>query len=133
MSTRNVVDQVMTGEMRAKVEKFIAETASEPDDLDMDEVVRQNLAGHEAALTGKQAEARPAKPKVPKPTAGFIVVNPDWDPAKHPAEAWNPHPTLKEARAQKTAFQCMVPGEPCTKVILKATTTYTFVEGGGDG
>lgn len=57
----------------------------------------------------------------PKPTTGYLVVNPDWDPARTPAEGWTPLPTEKAALA----------GVGAEKVILKAVTTYTLVEGGG--
>lgn len=53
-SNREDLDQFMTDESRALVEKFIAETAGEPDDFDMNEVIRQNLADHAAAIHGAE-------------------------------------------------------------------------------
>lgn len=67
-------------------------------------------------------------PDVPKPTTGYIVVSPDWDPAKDPTHAWNPQ-GLKDAR-NSMAFAKLVGSR---KVILKAVTTYTLVEGGDQG
>lgn len=53
MSTREDVDRFLTDEGRLLVDQFMAEPlAEEDDDVDMNEVVRQNLADHEAALTG---------------------------------------------------------------------------------
>ena len=67
---------------------------------------------------------------VPKPTSGYLVVNADWDPVREPAPGWLPL-TLKDAKSQQRAFAAMVPGGP-RKVILKAVTTYTLVEDGGE-
>lgn len=55
--TRDDLDQFMTDKGRALVDQFMAESAGESDDVDFDAVARQNLADHEAALTGKQHEA----------------------------------------------------------------------------
>lgn len=63
---------------------------------------------------------------VPKPTIGYVVVNPGWEPA--PGRLFK---TLKEAKSQQQAFAAMVPGKP-RKLILKAVTTYTLVEDGGN-
>lgn len=54
--SREDLDRFMTPASRALVDQFMAEASDEDDDVDMDEVIRQNLADHEAALTGKQAE-----------------------------------------------------------------------------
>lgn len=53
MSARDDLEKFMTPASRALVDQFMAESAEEADDdVDMDEVIRQNLAAHEAALTG---------------------------------------------------------------------------------
>ena len=67
---------------------------------------------------------------VPKPTIGYVVVNPGWDPVREPAAGWLLR-TLKDAKLQQQAFAAMVPGKP-RKLILKAVTTYTLVEDGGE-
>lgn len=56
MSARSELDKFITPEIQAKADAFIADCAGESDDVDMDEVVRQNLADHEAALPGRPAE-----------------------------------------------------------------------------
>lgn len=68
-------------------------------------------------------------PDAPKPTAGYIVVSPDWNPATRPTHAWNPHSTLKRA-AEDLAFADMV---GAVKIILKVQTTYTLVGDDGRG
>lgn len=67
MSARDELDKFITPEIRAKVDAFVADCAGESDDVDMDEVVRQNLADHEAALTGKPTETDAADRPVPLP------------------------------------------------------------------
>lgn len=63
---------------------------------------------------------------VPKPTTGYLVVDPDWDPVQAPAYGWWLPMTLKEAKARCRAFR------ESPKVILKVQTTYTLVEDGGN-
>lgn len=70
-------------------------------------------------------------PDAPKPTVGFLAVNPDWDPKRTPAVGWTLL-TLPQAKAEKSAFAAMDPGGDA-KVILQATTTYRIVDGGDRG
>ena len=133
MSPREDLEQFMTDESRALVAQFMADTADEDDDVDMDEVVRQNLADHEAALAGKQPKTRPghpALPKNPKPTVGYIVVCPGWDPRdrQDSIDLWNQHPTVKAA--QDSVEYSKLVGSSRT-VIVRVDTTFTIVDGGG--
>lgn len=68
--------------------------------------------------------------EAPRPISGYLVVSSDWDPVQSPASGWTPM-TLKDAKSEQRAFAAMVPGGP-RKVILKAVTTYTLVEDGGN-
>lgn len=129
MGARDEVEKFLTLEGRAKVKAFAADCADGSDDVDMDEVVRQNLADHEAALSGGQARKVPPSP--PKPTVGFIVVNADWDPKRTPAAGWTLL-TLPQAKVEQAAFAAMDP-DGDGKVILQATTTYRIVDGGSRG
>lgn len=57
MSPREDLEKFMTPDGRALVDQFMAQSlAKKDDDVNMDKVVRQNLADHEAALTGRPAE-----------------------------------------------------------------------------
>lgn len=51
--TREELDRFLTDEGRRTVQQFTADYHG-PDDVDMGEVIRQNLADHEAALTGRR-------------------------------------------------------------------------------
>lgn len=59
MSTREDLSQFETPASRALVDQFMAETVDEDNDVDMNEVVQQNLADHEAALSGEQPDPQP--------------------------------------------------------------------------
>lgn len=56
MSTRENLDRFTTPASRALVDQFVTDADAEDNDVDMDEVIRQNLADYEATLTGKPAE-----------------------------------------------------------------------------
>lgn len=133
MSTREDVDRFLTDEGRVLVDQFVAETAAEADNnVDMNEVVRQNLADHKAALTGKQPTAkpaRPARPKNPKPTVGYITVSRDWNPSGSHDRTflWNPHATQKAAEADRALSDSLGCGP---QMIVRVDTTFTIVDGG---
>lgn len=50
--SREEIEKFLTAEGHAKVEQFMADAADEDDEVDMDEVVRRNLADHAAVLHG---------------------------------------------------------------------------------
>lgn len=159
MSTREDLDKFMTPASQALVDQFMADTVDEPDDFDMDEVVRQNLADHEAALTGEQPKPdvvdllkREAEHvryemaatdlqaglvdlkrrlKNPKPTVGYITVHPGWDPRDRQDNIylWIQHPTTRDAQAS-VEFAKMVGSD--RTVIVKVTTTFEIVEDDSD-
>lgn len=86
MSPREDLDRFTTDTSRGMVAQFIAESADEDDHVDMDEVVRQNLADHEAALAGNRPE--PAddwtalRGQISKAVAGRPDVRPDIEPER---------------------------------------------------
>lgn len=99
------------------------------DGLDVGEVVRQNLADHEAALTGTQLTAKPARSKSPKPTVGYIAVRRDWDPRDSHDRTflWNPHATQKAAEADRALSDSLGCGP---RMIVRVDTTFTIVDSG---
>lgn len=79
------------------------------------------------------AVAKPAAaPRAPKPSSGYIVVNPAWDPVAERNWAWNPYPDtkvgLKEARAEQALAETL----GVEQVVMHLQTTFTLVEDDGD-
>lgn len=67
--------------------------------------------------------------KNPKPTVGYIVVCPGWDPRDRQdgIDLWNQHPTVKAA--QDSVEYSKLVGSSRT-VIVRVNTTFTIVDGG---
>lgn len=70
--------------------------------------------------------------KNPKPTVGYVVVRPGWDPRDRQdgIDLWNQHPTAKAAQAS-VEYSNLV-GSSRT-VIVRVDTTFTIVDGGDCG
>lgn len=64
----------------------------------------------------------------PKPTSGYIVVNPGWDPVGDRTWAWNPLPGTKAGLAEARDGRDHALSLGNKKVIVKIETRYTVVE-----
>lgn len=70
--------------------------------------------------------------KNPKPTVGYIVVRPGWDPRdrQDSIDLWSQRPTVKAAQ-DSVEYSDLV-GSSRT-VIVRIDTTFTIVDDGGCG
>lgn len=131
MSTREDLEKFTTPASRELVDQFVADAADEDNNVDMNEVARQNLADHEAALTGRP---QPACPKNPKPVIGYLATSDLAGLAVQPMRGWYFLPPLdlsvKAAESTRAGFQGMSPTTPA-KPIYKVTITFELVERGG--
>lgn len=82
-----------------------------------------------APKDGAQADQKSARPKNPKPTVGYIVVRPGWDPRNRQdsIDLWIQHPNLRDVQASLD-FADIV--KSSRTVVVKVTTTFEIVEGG---
>lgn len=83
-------------------------------------------ARQEIAATDPQAGLADLKQRL-KPTVGYIRVLPDCDPAQNPTLAWH-QVSLPEARQGR---DLAIKQESRRTIIVKVTTTFEIVEGGG--
>lgn len=105
----------------------MADVASTQEDLAND--VRAGLDAAVPVMVGKQPEAKPARPKNPKPTFGYITVSRDWNPSgsHNRTFLWNPHATQKAAEADRALSDSLGCGP---QMIVRVDTTFTIVDGG---
>lgn len=91
-------------------------------------------AQQEIAAANPQAGLADLKRRLknPKPTVGYIVVCPGWDPRdrQDSIDLWNQHPSVKSA--QDSVEYSKLAGSSRT-VIVRVDTAFTIVDGGGCG